>query len=316
MEQTKYLMTLIERIVKDIINEDHYKNSMNPVITRTGMHRNIGRNSTAVDNGGHASNDILVQVSYDDPNGANFRTTDNIVLSDNKFTIYKIKNFGNDRIDSTMSMFGKGSGGEKAFRAAIDTINGGAYRNGRPVMYRTITSESNRNISKRSGNMSKTFWEFSFDGGYTWNIFKPNPTVDMKKSKLVQKVTEAKKNGGLTDSQFFKEYMKCKKIVSDNNSNPLFPLPDEILIPAKRFIEDEMNVERYNKIQGKKEAAQASKEEKAENFVNLKTKYEKSFDKAFHYGDMYDGSPTDSERKEAEDFVRQNHDIVNKKKKK
>ena len=63
MEQTKYLRTLIDRIVKDIINEDHYKNSMNPVITRTGMHRNIGRNSTAVDNGGHASNDILLQVS-------------------------------------------------------------------------------------------------------------------------------------------------------------------------------------------------------------------------------------------------------------
>ncbi|MBP5456187.1 MAG: hypothetical protein J6Y37_06780 [Paludibacteraceae bacterium] len=177
----------IRGIVREAIDESWYTNSAAPVITRTGVNRDLGRNPMYADNGNHTSRDAAPQVSTFDRNGEAFKTSgDNTyVVSDNKFTFYKVKNFGNDRIASTMSLFGNGSAGEKGLRAAIDTVNGAAVRNSRRVDWRTITSVSNQKLSSRTGGMSGTFWEFSLDGGNTWNILKPNPTQDMKRSGFV-----------------------------------------------------------------------------------------------------------------------------------
>ena len=66
-------------------------------------------------------------------------------------------------------------------------MNGAATRNGRHLVYRTITSTSNQAKSKSTGNMSNTFWEFSYDNGNTWYIMKPNGTQNMTQSKLIRK---------------------------------------------------------------------------------------------------------------------------------
>ena len=103
------------------------------------------------------------------------------------FDIHKIKNFGTDRITATIDLFGKGSNGEKNFRKEIDIMNGAARRNGRYLMYRTITSASNQIKSEKTQGMSGTFWEFSYDGGNTWYIMKPNGTQTMQQTKLIKK---------------------------------------------------------------------------------------------------------------------------------
>ena len=110
-----------------------------------------------------------------------------LIETDNKFTIYKIKNFNTDKISSTMDLFGRGASGEKSFRKEIDIMNGAATRNRRHLIYRTITSVSNEAKSKSTGNMSGTFWEFSYDMGNTWYIMKPNGTQNMIPSKLIRK---------------------------------------------------------------------------------------------------------------------------------
>lgn len=177
----------LKQALKEVLSEGHYSNSVTPVFGKTDMLNNLGKNPLYVDNGNHTPSDVLLQPSLVDYNGANFKGQ-HIVLSDNKFIIYKIKNFGTDKIASTLSLFGNSpSSSEKGLRAAIDTINGAAYRNSKTLLWRTITSESNRQKSQSSGHMTNTFWEFSLDGGSTWCIMRPRPSENMQVSKLIQK---------------------------------------------------------------------------------------------------------------------------------
>lgn len=187
MNIKKIIREAIEEAVNEMLSEYRYEDSTTPLNSKAARSRYLGRNPLTVDNGGHASNDVVGQPSTVDYNGSNFRTNDKVVLSDNKFIIYKIKNFGNDRITSTLDLFGRGVSGEKSLRREIDTLNGAARRNGRHLMYRTITSVSNEKRSDMTGGMSNTFWEFSMDGGGTWYIMKPNGTQNMKPSKLIRK---------------------------------------------------------------------------------------------------------------------------------
>ena len=86
----------------------------------------------------NTSEDVIV-----DSNG------NNLVVSDNKFTIYKIKTFGDDKVKSTMDFFKN----EKEFRKAIDTLNGAATRGGKTLYFRTITSESFADVSIASSRL-------------------------------------------------------------------------------------------------------------------------------------------------------------------
>lgn len=181
------IKTIIKKAINKAINEYRYSDSSTPINSKEYTYSYRCVNPTSVDVGSHSSNDVLSQPSTFDKNGENFVTDDNIVLSDNKFTIYKIKNFGNDNIQSTLDFFGKGKNGEKNLRKEIDTLNGASTRNGKSLIYRTITSQSYKNKSENSGKMLYTFWEFSFDNGATWYILKPNGTQNMKPSKLIKK---------------------------------------------------------------------------------------------------------------------------------
>ena len=169
-----------------IIEEGRYTNTATPWNSRSDRNRYLGVNPLVSDYGNHSNNNIVGHVSTFDRNGENFTSNgNNIVVSDNKFMFYKVKTFGNDKVESTLSIFGSGAKGEKELRRAIDVINGAADRNGRSVSYRTITSETNRRASESSGHMSKTFWEFSLDNGRTWYVLKPDPIMKMVKSSLI-----------------------------------------------------------------------------------------------------------------------------------
>lgn len=172
--------------IKKIINEGYYDDSVTPLFSRTKMNRELGVNPLMVDNGNHTPTDMLRQPSTVDYNGANFKGI-NLIVSDNKFLFYKVKNFGTDKISSTLQLFGRGAGGERGLRAAIDTLNGAAVRNGKSLRFRTITSESFKARSKATDHMSNTFWEFSYDDGSTWYILKPHPVQSMQQSKVVIK---------------------------------------------------------------------------------------------------------------------------------
>ena len=178
-------ISLIESTIREILNEDRYKDSIIPDNSRAVTNRNLGYNPLTVDNGGHASNDVVSQPSTYDYNGETFQATDDNrrIVNQNKCTIYKIKNFGNDTIPSTMSLFGSGAYGTNNLRTAIDLLNGGAKRNGKYVMYRTITLDKSVDKAKKSGWMIDTFWEFSLDNGRTWNILKPKPLENLKQAK-------------------------------------------------------------------------------------------------------------------------------------
>ena len=193
------IRNIVREVIREFINEGRFDTTATPHNSHTDVSRNLGYNPLYADNGGHSAHDVVSQVSTFDTNGQNFRSGNNIVVSDNKFIIYKIKNFGNDKIESTLSLFGRGAGAEKELRRSIDTINGAATRNRRSVKYRTITSETFQGTSKRTGQMSKTFWEFSLDGGNTWYILKPNPIQSMQPSKLVYRTDESRNR--LTEAQ-------------------------------------------------------------------------------------------------------------------
>ena len=176
---------LIFESVKKAINEAWYTNTSTPHMSHGDARRELGRNPLRTDVGKHSANDEVRQPSTFDRNGANFQGK-HIVLSDNMFNIYKIKNFGNIDVTDTLSFFGRGASGEKELRRAIDTLNGAADRNGKRLSYRTITSESNKSMSERTSYMRNTFWEFSFNEN-DWYILTPNPIQTMKLSKLIKK---------------------------------------------------------------------------------------------------------------------------------
>lgn len=183
----RYIKQLVESVIREMINEGRYDRSTSPYNHKSEIFRDRGTNPSVVDVGNHSANDTLSQPSTYDKNGKNFVSDEHIVLSDNMFTIYKIKNFGTDSIESTMSLFGSGAQGEKELRRALDVLNGGADRNNRNIRYRTITSVSNNTSSQRSEHMRKTFWEFSVNNGEEWYILKPDPIVKMKPSTLKRK---------------------------------------------------------------------------------------------------------------------------------
>lgn len=178
----KWLKDLIFESVREALMESWYGNTTTPHTSHSDIYRELGRNPLRTDVGGHSSREEVLQPSTFDRNGANFNG-EHIVVSDNKFKIYKIKNFGTLDVKDTLSFFGNGASGEKELRRAIDTLNGAADRNGRYLSYRTITSESDRNLSERSSYMRNTFWEYSFNGS-DWFILKPNPTQNMTRSKF------------------------------------------------------------------------------------------------------------------------------------
>lgn len=180
-----YLRNFILECVRETLNEAWYTGTATPYHSKSEASRELGRNPLRTDVGGHSASTEVRQPSTFDRNGENFRG-ENIVLSDNKFTIYKIKNFGNPDIKETLSLFGQGAAAEIELRRAIDTVNGAADRNGKSLSFRTITSESNKRKSEQTGHMRGTFWEFSFDG-HEWFLLKPNPVQTMKPSKLVRK---------------------------------------------------------------------------------------------------------------------------------
>ena len=188
-----FIDKIISESIRKVISEARFDNSATPINTRSDRAAQLGYNPIYADNGGHANNDVVAQVATVDRNGANFSAKgNNIILSDNKFTIYKIKNFGTDKIDSTLGIFGRGAAAEKELRRMIDTLNGAARRNGKYLQYRTISPESKVKEAQRSGYMISSFWEFSFNGT-DWYIMKPNGVQNMQQSKLVQKIGESKK---------------------------------------------------------------------------------------------------------------------------
>lgn len=178
------LIFLIEQKIKEALDEFKYRDTITPDNSKTVRDINLGYNPLSADNGGHASNDVVRQASTFDYNGETFETENRFFFNRNKFTMYKIKNFGTDSITCTMSLFGKGANGEKSLRTAIDLLNGGATRNGRFVNYRTITLDSSAEKAEKSGWMIDTFWEFTLDYGKNWYILKPKPLENIKQSKL------------------------------------------------------------------------------------------------------------------------------------
>ena len=238
------LRQIIKEALTEILGEGRYNTTATPYNSHGDVRRNLGYNPLYSDNGGHSANDTVSQVSTFDRNGANFTTNGNdLCVSDNKFIIYKIKNFGNDKIESTLSMFGRGAGAEKELRRAIDTVNGAATRNRRSVSWRTITSDSFKRQSERSGKMNHTFWEFSLDGGNTWYILKPQPVQSLQPSKLVirtneskRRITEAAKNTFSTDqlsqiTSFRQRLLYCQQnlgqSIGSGSSRVVFQIDDQ-----------------------------------------------------------------------------------------
>lgn len=175
---------LVEEFTKAINEGGWYDKSVTPYFSKTDVYRNLGKNPLYVDNGNHSPSDSITQPSTIDYNGAKV-DAEPIYLSDKKLAIYKIKNFGTDKVDSSLDFFGRGGEGEKKFRNTFDKIFGAARRNGKDVKFRTIASVTD---SPERNSVRKTFWEFSMDGGRTWFVFRPNPTENMVQSKLVQKM--------------------------------------------------------------------------------------------------------------------------------
>ena len=180
-----WLKQMIYECARQAIRESFYDDTATPNVSKADAQRELGINPLRTDVGGHSAHDEVGQPSTVDKNGANF-DGEHIVVSDNRFTFYKVKNFRTTDIKDTLSLFGNGASGEKELRRAIDTVNGAADRNGKFLRYRTITSETNKVISERSSYMRNTFWEFSFNGT-EWYILKPNPVQNMKQSTFVQK---------------------------------------------------------------------------------------------------------------------------------
>ena len=178
------LRILIENIVRQCLNEEgRFAKSPTPHNSRSHRERNVANPIISHGNGNHSNQDVVSQVSTYDDNGANFESSRTFCISDKNFLRYKWSNFNNTRVNSTMDFFG---GDISKLRLEIDRLNGAAMRNGRQLIYRTITSESYRDSSERSGNMLHSFWEFSFDGN-TWYLMMPNGVDRLKKTTMIAK---------------------------------------------------------------------------------------------------------------------------------
>ena len=169
---------IILESVRQAINESFYRNTTTPHVSKAEAQRELGSNPLRTDVGNHSAHDEVGQPSTTDEWGANF-DGEHFVVSDNRFTFYKVKNFGSPNVKDTKSLFGS----EKELRKAIDIVNGAAERNKKFVKFRTITSDSFQKLSEKTSYMSNTFWEFSYGGG-EWYILKPNPVQTLKISKF------------------------------------------------------------------------------------------------------------------------------------
>lgn len=185
--KTEDLIKYITESCMRIIKEGWYDSSTEPIFSKSDTQRNLGSNPLYTDNGNHSNADNIRQPSTFDVNGASF-TGKHYLISNTKMTIYKIQNFGRENIDSSLDFFDGRSKAEKEknLRKAIDTINGSATRSNKSVCFRSLTAEDNKQKALSSDYNLYTFWEFSYDG-QNWNILKPNPAVEMKRSKLVLK---------------------------------------------------------------------------------------------------------------------------------
>lgn len=172
------LRKIIDECVRRALYEDMFDKTATPHLSKTDVNRSIGINPLRTDVGGHSTHDEVRQASTIDWNGANF-DGEHIIVSDNKFMIYKIKNFGNPDISDSLQLFGN----TKELRKAIDTVNGAARRGGKNLYWRTITSDSGKSAAQRTDYNAKTFWEFSFNGN-EWYILKPQPVQTLKMSKF------------------------------------------------------------------------------------------------------------------------------------
>ena len=95
------LKRIIDECLRKVLYEGVFDKTATPYLSKTDASRTLGINPLSVDNGGHASRDKILQPSTIDPNGANF-DGEHILVSDNKFMIYKVKNFGNPDIKDTL----------------------------------------------------------------------------------------------------------------------------------------------------------------------------------------------------------------------
>jgi len=174
---SNYLKRFILECVRQTLNEESYYRD---TATPEGFRRNEWSGQDG--RGNHSGKlDKTTEHPQDDRNGRNF-VAKHYVVSDNRLAFYKVKIFGNPNIKETRSLFGKNNAkAEVELRRAIDTVNGAADRNGKILRFRTITSESFKELSERTSYMSNTFWEFSFDGD-EWYVLKPEPVQNLKVS--------------------------------------------------------------------------------------------------------------------------------------
>lgn len=180
------LRLLIENIVRECLNEEgRFSISQFPLNSRSHREQNVGNPIISHGNGNHSNQDVVSQVSTVDDNGANFDSGDrHYCISEKNMMKYKWYNFKNPDVKSTMDFFGNNM---TELRREIDRLNGAATRNGKTLIYRTITSKDRASASDRSDHMLYTFWEFSFDNGQTWYVMIPNGADKMKKSTMVTK---------------------------------------------------------------------------------------------------------------------------------
>lgn len=173
------LRRIIDECVRRALYEGGYwDETATPLVTiGTTPTRGFNGHGPGLDNGPE------LEPSTQDFEGEKFRQkTENIFVSDNKFMIYKVKNFGNPDIKDSLQFFGN----TVEFRRAKDTVDGASKRGNKEVYFRTISPESEKTKVERSDFMYKTFWEFSFDG-QEWYILKPHPVQSLKISKFIKK---------------------------------------------------------------------------------------------------------------------------------
>lgn len=179
------LRILIENMVREYLYEEgRFTGGPSPHNSRSHRERNVGNPIIGHGNGSHSNQDVVSQVSTYDIFGAGF-DGQHCILGDNKFKKYLETNFNNEILHSTMDFFGDDANGLRSLRREIDRLNGAAERNGRGLLWRTITPKAKLKIALKNGFMLYTFWEYSFNNGKNWYILVPN-AIDKMKNSIVQ----------------------------------------------------------------------------------------------------------------------------------
>lgn len=178
------LRILIENIIREYLCEEgRFTSGPDPHNSRSHRERNVGNPIIGHGNGGHSNQDVVSQPSTYDIFGAGF-DGQHCVVGINKFKNYLDTCFSGRKIKSTMDFFGNNAEGLRQIRCEIDRLNGSAERNGRKLIWRTITPKDKIRIELKSGFMLNSFWEYSFNGGQTWYVLVPNSIYTMKPSTI------------------------------------------------------------------------------------------------------------------------------------